>query len=334
MSSEPPTPFWRKSGNAAVSLGVLLASLRELSAQVRGWPENGVKALSLLDWVTLAIAPLVALLSGVWLLGAVFHRARGVLGRELFRLLALLVAILISAAAWRYHLLSWVVAVAGTAYACARLWYWLGRTRPRIFRTDIFTDYFPADAPLGAGWDEVHPGLPTQMVWAKNGLLLSWKTFSTYRETGYLVKYLPTVDLQVEALIEPRVYERGWDPGLHFYPKNSMIYCLSIGLVPQGHGAEEYRDISGLSVRTDNRAAATGWVEHGRVAVAPNHKALVKVDLRGNTAHILIEGQTFDVPLDCRPDEVVVGAWKFQQPGGQASATAEYFIHHVKLVRL
>ena len=113
-----------------------------------------------------------------------------------------------------------------------------------------------------------------------------------------------------------------------------MVYCLSVGLIPEGHGPDGYKDISGLAVRTENPRRAKGWIEHWRQEARPDVLTTVAVELRGKQARVEIDGEVEEYSLVCRPDQLVVGAWKFSQPGAKASATGEHLIRRVRILRI
>lgn len=322
-----------KVGTAALVLATVLGALSGLQGPAERLMQSGWKGLGLYDQAILAVAAVAGLLFLAWLVGHWVRPLSRFMARQSLRLLLIALAVLVLYGAWHVRPVSWILAALAVVYFSARLYTMLGRWQPGVLQRVLLDDVFLAGAQLGAGWDASHPGA-AQMLWTDNGLRVEWQRLAQYSQTGYLVKVLPVVDLRIEAEVEPDVYNPGWDPGIHFYPAGSMVYCLSIGLVPEGHGQQPHGSVSGLSVRTENPGTPSGYIEHGRVAVASGTTAAISVELCGSQARVEIEGHVWDLGLAMRPQELVVGAWKWMQvPGAAAPFSARHRVRRVRVVR-
>jgi hypothetical protein len=318
--------------------GVHGAGPRRL-AQLGGYTGIGVTCLLAIDRYThfqqvRPVIPYLASLTLALLVVAAMWVVVSRIKREWLIATALLaIAAMACFLAFRVPLFSWVAASAGVIYFLVRAWKWLGLPVPSLFVRTIIEDSFAAGEPLGAGWDEVHPGAPTQMIGLDSGLKVYWAAHAPYDETGYLLKKLPEGSgVRVEATVRAGEYGNGWDPGVHFYTHGSIHYCLSVGLIPKGAGPPEFSAINGVSVRT-NDPGHPGWVEHKRVPLPPGNSTEVRVDIDGLTATVRVGDEVVERQLAAVPQELVVGAWKWSEHGGHASYNANHRVLRVRARR-
>ncbi|MBN1461827.1 MAG: hypothetical protein JXA57_20035 [Armatimonadetes bacterium] len=302
----------------------------------QGWGDLGVA-----DWGALCASVAITLLYIASLAAPhvpVLRRLGVAATRLLLRIAATLSAILLVYAAVLEPRLALVLGFAGILYAWVRVLTWLSRTLPVLWHTVLFYCEFTPEANLEVAWDAVHgedtEGEEGMLSLTEEGLRVAWQAGHTYNDTGYVVKLLPDVDIRIEAKINPLEYGAGWDPGLHFYRQGYISYCLSVGCIPEGHGPEGFKDISGVGVRTENPMQPVGWTEHHRHPVAPGSSITVSVEIRGQQCRVRCGDHSTELALACRPEELVVGAWKTNEEHLYASQNGVYVVRRVRIVRI
>ena len=301
--------------------------------QQEGWGRSSLADRGVLCTVVIAallyIASIVVPFVPPWRVVGVYA------SRLLLRIALTLFTMLIAYTAVLEPKLAAGLALAALLYGLIRVLSWLSRTLPVLWEAVLLNSTFPLGIDLPTHWDEVHGGYPGGMLSVTDeGLRIGWEAGQTYDDTGYVIKSLPNVDLRIEAEIMPLTYGAGWDPGLHFYRDDLISYCLSLGLIPQGYGPEGFNDTSGLAVRTENPEHPVGWTEHLRLPVPANSSAEVSVEIRGQQCRVTCDGQSTEILLACRPNELVVGAWKPAEPNPYASQNGAYVVRRVRVTRI
>ena len=361
-----------KYWGAATYLLMLISAVPAVKAPAEILHKSGWRALPPLDWLVLFLVFAAVTLSLAGLLRHRIHALHTIAGPWLFPVLLILVGALLCYTLWRTPPVAWVFATAGVSYAFFRLWAirgWLVNPSPpsRV----LIDDSFRTDVELGAGWDEVQYGEPNQMIVSTDGALrVAWYAGLEYSVSGYLVKNLPPAPVRVEMEIEARRYmQRIGSPdifwfgvGIFFYVKRSMYYCLGVSLEavaqrcpsvaePGGVTSEipssslelhsgDLRGPGGLFVKGYDPDAHSNshWAldlsdwDRQYHPVDPGARRSVRVELRGKNARISVDERVTDVELVCRPEELVVGAAKWRQPGWVARESSEHVIRHVRVL--